>query len=86
MNRAKLATDPETSAMTKISGLAGRGGLKIGVIGTPPVDIECAHRAPQVERAVVALAALAREAHRHLAAERDERAVHARPARRGWRA
>ena len=36
VNRANAATDPEMSAMTKISGLAGRGYLNLGSAGTPP--------------------------------------------------
>src|SRR5674476_556015 len=38
VKRANDATDPEMSAMTMISGLAGWGGLKRRSIGTPPVD------------------------------------------------
>ena len=38
MKRAKAATDPEMSATTKISGLAGRGYRKRGSRGTPPVE------------------------------------------------
>ena len=40
VNRAKLATDPEMSAMTTISGLEGLGYLKRGSTGTPPVESE----------------------------------------------
>src|ERR1700751_3847132 len=36
VKRAKLATEPEMSAITKISGLAGRGWRKRGSTGTPP--------------------------------------------------
>ena len=36
VKRAKAATDPEISAMTMISGLAGRGYLNLGSAGTPP--------------------------------------------------
>ncbi len=36
MKRAKAATEPEMSATTKISGLAGRGYLNFGSAGTPP--------------------------------------------------
>ena len=40
VKRAKLATEPEMSAITKISGLAGPGWRKRGSIGTPPVESE----------------------------------------------
>src|ERR1019366_7273408 len=36
VNRAKEATEPEMSAMTKISGLAGCGGLKRRAIRAAP--------------------------------------------------
>ena len=36
VKRAKAATEPEMSAMTMISGLAGRGYLNFGSAGTPP--------------------------------------------------
>ena len=36
VKRAKAATDPEMSAITKISGLDGRGYLNFGSAGTPP--------------------------------------------------
>ena len=36
VNRANAATDPEMSATTISSGLAGRGYLNFGSAGTPP--------------------------------------------------
>ena len=36
VKRANAATDPEMSASTMISGLAGRGNLNFGSAGTPP--------------------------------------------------
>ena len=36
VNRANAATEPEMSAMTINSGLAGRGYLNFGSAGTPP--------------------------------------------------
>ena len=36
VKRANAATEPEMSAMTKISGLVGRGYLNLGSAGTPP--------------------------------------------------
>ena len=36
VKRAKAATDPEMSATTMISGLAGRGNLNFSSAGTPP--------------------------------------------------
>src|SRR3954470_17926667 len=38
VNRAKLATDPEMSATTMISGFDGCGFLNLGSAGTPPYD------------------------------------------------
>ena len=40
VNRANAATEPEMSAMTKISGFDGRGYLNRGSAGTPPYDSE----------------------------------------------
>ena len=40
MNRANAATDPEMSAITKISGFDGRGYLNFGSAGTPPYESE----------------------------------------------
>ena len=36
VNRANAATEPEISAITINSGLAGRGYLNFGSAGTPP--------------------------------------------------
>ena len=36
VNRANAATEPEMSAITKISGFAGLGYLNLGSAGTPP--------------------------------------------------
>ena len=36
VKRAKAATEPEMSAITKISGFDGRGYLNFGSAGTPP--------------------------------------------------
>src|SRR5436853_81277 len=41
VKRAKLATDPEMSATTMISGRDGRGWRNLGSAGTPPYDSEC---------------------------------------------
>ena len=38
VKRAKLATDPEMSATTMISGFDGCGFLNFGSAGTPPYD------------------------------------------------
>ena len=38
MKRAKLATDPEMSAITMISGFDGCGWRNFGSAGTPPYD------------------------------------------------
>ena len=36
VNRAKAATEPDTSATTMMSGLWGRGWRNFGSTGTPP--------------------------------------------------
>ena len=38
VKRAKLATEPEMSAITMISGFDGCGFLYLGSAGTPPYD------------------------------------------------
>ena len=40
VKRANAATEPEMSATTISSGLAGRGYLNFGSAGTPPYDSE----------------------------------------------
>ena len=70
VKRAKEATEPEMSATTKISGLAGRGWRNRGSTGTPPVDRRAPHGGPEVERAPAAVPALAGQAHGQLARER----------------
>ena len=72
VKRAKLATDPEMSAITKISGLAGRGCRKRGLDRHAPGGQRAPHGGPEVERTLAAVTALAGQPHRQLARQRVE--------------
>ena len=54
VNAAKVDTEPEMSASTNSSGLAGCGLRKAGRTGTPPVLSDPAHGAPEIQRAAPA--------------------------------
>ena len=73
MKRANAATEPEMSAITKISGLAGRGIAELGLGRHAAVAERVPHRVAEVERALATVAALAGQPHRQPAGERLQR-------------
>ena len=75
VKRAKDATDPEMSAMTKISGLAGSRRLEAQVDRHATGREAAANGVTQVDRAATSAASSAREANGEFATERAQRAL-----------
>ena len=67
VNRANAATEPEMSAITKISGLCGPRVAELRLGRHAAVAERVAHGAAEVERALAPVAALAGQAHGELA-------------------